>query len=65
MPRAYNWNYICDERDTRLASSLAKSGIRYVDLRENLANIPGTIASSTVIGARKAKLSWRTGSHLS
>jgi SGNH hydrolase-like domain, acetyltransferase AlgX len=41
-PRAYSWNYICDERDTRLASSLAKSGIRYVDLRENLANIPGT-----------------------
>ena len=41
-PRAYSWNYICDERDTRLASSLAKSGIRYVDLRQNLANIPGT-----------------------
>ena len=41
-PRAYSWNYICDERDTQLASSLAKSGIRYVDLRENLANIPGT-----------------------
>ena len=41
-PRAYSWNYICDERDTRLASSLSKSGIRYVDLREDLANIPGT-----------------------
>jgi hypothetical protein len=41
-PRAYSWNYICDERGTRLASTLSKSGIRYVDLRENLANIPGT-----------------------
>jgi hypothetical protein len=41
-PRAYSWNYICDERTTRLVSSLSKSGIRYVDLRETLANIPGT-----------------------
>ena len=41
-PRAYSWNYICDERTTRLSSSLSKSGIRYVDLREDLANIPGT-----------------------
>jgi hypothetical protein len=41
-PRAYSWNYICDERDSRLAASLSKAGIRYVDLRDNLANIPGT-----------------------
>jgi hypothetical protein len=41
-PRAYSWNYICDERDSRLAVLLSKAGIRYVDLRENLANIPGT-----------------------
>jgi hypothetical protein len=26
----------------RLATGLAKNGLRYVDLRENLANIPGT-----------------------
>ena len=25
-PRAYSWNYICDERDTRLASSLCEVG---------------------------------------
>ena len=41
-PRPYSWNYICEEMHARLAAGLAKNGLRYVDLRENLANIPGT-----------------------
>jgi SGNH hydrolase-like domain, acetyltransferase AlgX len=41
-PRPYSWNYICEEMHARLATALAKDGLRYVDLRENLANIPGT-----------------------
>ena len=41
-PRVYSWNYTCDERDTRLAAAMGKDGIKYVDLRENLANVPGT-----------------------
>ena len=41
-PRAYSWNYICDEWHSQLASALSKAGIRHVDLRENLANIRGT-----------------------
>jgi acetyltransferase AlgX (SGNH hydrolase-like protein) len=41
-PRTYSWNYICDELHSQLAARLAKAGIHYVDLRENLANVPGT-----------------------
>src|SRR5918995_1406772 len=41
-PRIYSYNYICDEWHSQLAASLAKAGMRYVDLRENLANVPGT-----------------------
>jgi hypothetical protein len=41
-PRIYSWNYICDEWHSQLAERLAKTGTRYVDLRENLANVPGT-----------------------
>jgi hypothetical protein len=41
-PRAYSWNYICDERQSRLAAALGKTNIRFVDLREDLAGIPGT-----------------------
>ena len=41
-PRAYSWNYICDERQSRLAAALGKTKIRFVDLREDLMGIPGT-----------------------
>lgn len=41
-PRLYSYNYICDEWQTQLAARLAKAGIRHVDLRESLANVPGT-----------------------
>ena len=41
-PRAYSWNHLCDEWTSRLAAALSKTGIRTVDLRENLAGIPGT-----------------------
>jgi hypothetical protein len=40
-PRAYSWNYICDERQSRLAAALGKTKIRFVDLREDLMGIPG------------------------
>jgi len=41
-PRAYSWNYLCDEWHSRLAAALSKDGIRHVDLRESLGNVPGT-----------------------
>ena len=41
-PRTYSYNYICDEWHSQLAARLAKAGIRHVDLRESLANVPGT-----------------------
>ena len=41
-PRLYSYNYICDEWQSQLAARLAKTDIRHVDLRESLANIPGT-----------------------
>jgi hypothetical protein len=41
-PRLYSYNYICDEWQSQLAARLAKTDIRHVDLRENLANVPGT-----------------------
>jgi hypothetical protein len=41
-PRIYSYNYICDEWHSQLAARLAKAGMRYVDLRESLANVPGT-----------------------
>ena len=41
-PRAYSWNYICDEWHSQLAAALGKAGIRHVDLRATLEGIPGT-----------------------
>jgi hypothetical protein len=41
-PRPFSWNYICEEMHARLATALAKDGLRYVDLREDLDNIQGT-----------------------
>jgi hypothetical protein len=41
-PRAYSWNYVCDERDSRLVSALGKTGIRFVDLREDLSGVADT-----------------------
>jgi hypothetical protein len=41
-PRAYSWNYICEEWQSRLASALAKAGIHHVDLTDSLANVAGT-----------------------
>jgi hypothetical protein len=41
-PRTYSWNYICDEWHSQLAAALKKAGIRHVDLRQSLANVPGT-----------------------
>jgi hypothetical protein len=40
-PRIYAWNYLCDERQSRLVSALGKTNIRFVDLREDLDGIPG------------------------
>lgn len=41
-PRAYSWNYVCDEWAAQLAGALGKAGVRYVDLRPTLEGIPGT-----------------------
>lgn len=41
-PRTYSWNHVCDERHSQLLAALSKTNIRYFDLRETLANIPGT-----------------------
>jgi len=41
-PRAYGWNYLCDEWLSRLASALAKTNIRFFDLRDDLSGISGT-----------------------
>jgi hypothetical protein len=41
-PRAYSWNYLCDEWQSRLAAALGKTKIRFVDLREDLNDVPGT-----------------------
>jgi hypothetical protein len=41
-PRAYSWNYLCDERQSRLAAALAKTKIHFFDLRDDLNGIPGT-----------------------
>src|SRR5258708_26164121 len=54
-PRAYSWNYLCDEWTSRLAAALARDGIRTVDLRENSPASAAPIASSTATGARRAK----------
>jgi hypothetical protein len=40
-PRIYAWNYLCDEWQSRLASALGKTTIRFVDLRQDLDGIPG------------------------
>jgi hypothetical protein len=41
-PRAYSWNYLCDEWLSRLAAALGKTKIRFVDLRDDLNGISGT-----------------------
>jgi len=41
-PRYYAWNWLCDERLSRLVAALAKKNIRFVDLREDLKGVPGT-----------------------
>jgi hypothetical protein len=41
-PRAFSWNYTCEERQSRLAAALSKAGIGYVDLSDSLNNIAGT-----------------------
>ena len=41
-PRAYSWNYVCDEWHAQLAAALGKAGIHHVDLRPSLDGIPGT-----------------------
>jgi hypothetical protein len=41
-PRAYSWNYLCDEWQSQLAAALGKTKVRFVDLRDDLNGIPGT-----------------------
>jgi len=41
-PRAYSWNWLCDEWHAQLAAALPGAGIRFVDLRTTLDGIPGT-----------------------
>jgi hypothetical protein len=41
-PRAYSWNYLCDEWQSRLAVALGKTQVRFFDLRKDLDGIPGT-----------------------
>lgn len=41
-PRTYSWNHICDEWHSQLAAALKKARIHHVDLRESLADVPGT-----------------------
>lgn len=41
-PRAYSWNYLCDEWQSRLAAALGKTKIRFADLRDDLNGVPGT-----------------------
>ena len=41
-PRAYSFNYVGEDRAARLAAALGTAGIKFVDLREDLAGIAGT-----------------------
>jgi hypothetical protein len=41
-PRAFGWNYICDEWQSQLARHLRRENIRFVDLREELDGVPGS-----------------------
>ena len=41
-PRFYGWNYACDERHSRLVDALARTNISFVDLRKDLAGVPGS-----------------------
>jgi hypothetical protein len=41
-PRAYSWNFICDEWSRRLVDKLGKTDIKFVNLRPALEGIPGT-----------------------
>lgn len=39
-PRFYAWNYLCDERQSRLVVALERTNITFVDLRQALAGVP-------------------------
>jgi len=41
-PRAYSWNYICDEWAAQLAARIGKTDIRFVNLTKDLEGVPGT-----------------------
>jgi hypothetical protein len=41
-PRAFAWNYICDEWQSQLMVELARKGRRFVDLADDLKGVPGT-----------------------
>jgi hypothetical protein len=41
-PRAFAWNYICDEWQSQLMAELTRKGRRFVDLADDLKGIPGT-----------------------
>ena len=54
-PRAFGWNYICDEWQGRLASALDRERISFVDLRADLAGVPGTYRKLDGHWSRKGK----------
>ncbi len=41
-PRFYGWNYVCDERQSRLVAALERTNIRFVDLRQDLDGVPAS-----------------------
>ena len=41
-PRAFSWNYVCEDREFELVAALRAAGIPFVNLREDLAGISGT-----------------------
>jgi hypothetical protein len=41
-PRAFAWNYTCDEWQTQLMAELSRRGSQFVNLADNLKSIPGT-----------------------
>jgi hypothetical protein len=41
-PRAFGWNYICEEWQARLDAALTREAIRHVDLSASLSGVPGT-----------------------
>ena len=60
-PRAYSWNYICDECTSRLAAALRKARSASSICARTSPASPAPIASSMATGARKAKPSSPTG----